>query len=93
MIKSFRLLTSDPAVCPISAGPSAGVSAVAVVTGPVPGTVPVLVTLAPVEMVHLEMAPPHQVSPGHCNHTAHRNVHPHDQEHGHLVTVSAQLGK
>ena len=72
----------DPAVCLVAAGPGAGVPAVTIATDPVPGTVPVLVTLAPVEMVHLEMVPPHQVSPGHCHHRHHD-----DQEHGHRVNT------
>ena len=74
----------DPAVCLVAAGPGAGVPAVTVATDPVPGTVPVLVTLAPVEMVHLEMVPPHQVSLDHCHHHHHHD----DQEHGHGVNTT-----
>ena len=51
-------------------------------TDPVPGTVPVLITFALVEMVHLKMVPPHQVSLDHCHHRHHD-----DQEHGHRVNT------
>ena len=76
---SFKLSRGslDPAVCLVAAGPCAGVPAEPVVTGAVPGAVPVLDTLATMEMVHFVMASPHQVSPGHCHHRHHGQEHRH----------------
>ena len=81
---SRYMSVSDPAVSPISAGSCAGVPAVAIVAVQVLGAVPVIRALAPVEMVHFEMVPPHQVSSSHhCQHHQQHHDDPHhDQRQG-----------